>query len=195
MNNVGAINIRGDEYNLKLEEKEKNLDEKCWIVIKNTAFKDKIGYRLREGDVIKLGKVVFKIKEIRVDEKPKNSEANQNNLQYLKDKTVADNNNRELENINNPPDNLYENNKQKKKNSQAKCRICLMEDGDFDNPLINLPCSCKGSMRHIHVSCLQRWLKSKLVSKTLNHMVVHSFKNLECEICKHPIPGISYIFK
>ena len=76
----------------------------------------------------------------------------------------------------------------KRKGNLQICRICLSDDNDQNNPLIN-PCKCSGTMKYIHLKCLRHWLNSKLKTKTLNHLVVYSFKNLECEICKFQIPG------
>ncbi|XP_060943092.1 E3 ubiquitin-protein ligase MARCH8 isoform X1 [Limanda limanda] len=42
--------------------------------------------------------------------------------------------------------------------SQDICRICHCE-GDEDSPLIT-PCHCTGSLRFVHQSCLQQWIKS-----------------------------------
>ena len=36
------------------------------------------------------------------------------------------------------------------------CRICFSEEASRDDPLIS-PCLCSGSMRHVHVSCLNAW--------------------------------------
>uniref|UniRef100_A0A8C6S5Q0 RING-type E3 ubiquitin transferase n=1 Tax=Neogobius melanostomus TaxID=47308 RepID=A0A8C6S5Q0_9GOBI len=38
------------------------------------------------------------------------------------------------------------------------CRICHCE-GDDESPLIT-PCHCTGSLRFVHQSCLQQWIKS-----------------------------------
>ncbi|XP_067876320.1 uncharacterized protein [Heterodontus francisci] len=38
------------------------------------------------------------------------------------------------------------------------CRICHCE-GDDDGPLIT-PCHCTGSLRYVHQTCLQQWIKS-----------------------------------
>ena len=43
------------------------------------------------------------------------------------------------------------------------CRICFQDDTSNENPLIS-PCKCSGSMKSIHLSCLQLWINSKLVS-------------------------------
>ncbi|XP_068183032.1 E3 ubiquitin-protein ligase MARCHF8-like isoform X2 [Antennarius striatus] len=42
--------------------------------------------------------------------------------------------------------------------SQDICRICHCE-GDDESPLIT-PCHCTGSLRFVHQSCLQQWIKS-----------------------------------
>uniref|UniRef100_G3NY65 RING-type E3 ubiquitin transferase n=1 Tax=Gasterosteus aculeatus aculeatus TaxID=481459 RepID=G3NY65_GASAC len=42
--------------------------------------------------------------------------------------------------------------------SQDICRICHCE-GDEESPLIT-PCHCTGSLRFVHQSCLQQWIKS-----------------------------------
>jgi len=48
------------------------------------------------------------------------------------------------------------------------CRICHCE-GELDAPLI-APCYCTGSLRWVHQSCLQQWIKSSETRK--------------CELCK-----------
>ncbi|XP_041921042.1 E3 ubiquitin-protein ligase MARCH8 isoform X1 [Alosa sapidissima] len=42
--------------------------------------------------------------------------------------------------------------------SQDICRICHCE-GDEESPLIT-PCHCTGSLRFVHQTCLQQWIKS-----------------------------------
>ncbi|XP_066972906.1 uncharacterized protein [Macrobrachium rosenbergii] len=52
--------------------------------------------------------------------------------------------------------------------SQDICRICHCE-GDAESPLI-APCYCAGSLRYVHQSCLQQWIKSS--------------DTKSCELCK-----------
>ncbi|KAI8897516.1 hypothetical protein BC833DRAFT_593420 [Globomyces pollinis-pini] len=42
---------------------------------------------------------------------------------------------------------------------QPVCRICLCND-DPNEPFIS-PCSCNGTMKYIHLSCLNKWLLTK----------------------------------
>lgn len=57
-----------------------------------------------------------------------------------------------------------------------------------ENPLM-CPCKCSGTMKYIHIQCIKYWLKSKLNTKKYRYLIIHSFKNLECELCKVPFPG------
>jgi len=253
-NYMASLSLKGDEYSINYDEQlegdkiPKALDDKMWIVIGNTNFSENEGYRLRDGDIIKLGKVIFKVKEIKVDQKTRikpnrnlnTSALNNNNINLIKDRTIPDFRNinqssnrpgnvfaaemvqnangartnynlNENNNINNNCNNINKNNFKKenidlalnldckndnlpelpkgkrRKKIIPQCRICLMEDNDSDNPLIN-PCSCMGSVRFIHVDCIRKWLKSKITTKMFNFLIVHSFKNLECELCKKAFP-------
>ena len=42
------------------------------------------------------------------------------------------------------------------KESGKACRICLDESETEENPFIT-PCKCAGSMKFIHLLCLQEW--------------------------------------
>lgn len=85
--------------------------------------------------------------------------------------------------------NILNLNKPKKriKKKDILCRICLNEECEDDNPLI-YPCKCSGTMRYIHLECLKLWLKTKIVTKTTEHMILQTYKNLSCELCKESIP-------
>jgi hypothetical protein len=160
---VGMFTVKGDnEYKLKLQNNATILEDRNWLVIRKTFLRDGT-CKLKQNDVIKFGKIAFLIKELKTD-------------RLVTEANVE-------ENI---P--IYNYNSENKKH-HVKCRICLMDDDEQDNPLIRLPCKCRGSMKSIHLSCMQQWLRSKMTSKSLNFLTVYTFKNIECEICKQSIPG------
>jgi len=68
------------------------------------------------------------------------------------------------------------------------CRICLGEQGDGEDPFFS-PCQCSGTMKYIHVLCLQKWLKSKLHVKQTGFSTSVYWKTLECELCKTTYPS------
>ena len=43
-------------------------------------------------------------------------------------------------------------------------------------------------MKYIHADCLRTWLKWKITTKQYKFLTVFSLKNVECELCKAPIP-------
>lgn len=68
------------------------------------------------------------------------------------------------------------------------CRICLKESFNNiseENPLIS-PCKCSGSMKFIHLKCLNKWMKSKMNTDNYNCITL-LWKNFECELCKTTI--------
>ena len=71
------------------------------------------------------------------------------------------------------------------------CRICLSEEEIPDHELIT-PCKCAGSMRYIGLSCLKEWLEGKRHCKETPIVNSYIWKNLECEICKHPFKDMFY---
>ena len=63
------------------------------------------------------------------------------------------------------------------------------ETPDEDNPFIN-PCLCSGTMKYIHVKCLQFWLASKITTKKASEVCkTLTWNNLECELCKFEFPS------
>jgi len=57
-----------------------------------------------------------------------------------------------------------------------ECYICY-EAGEPDNPLIS-PCMCQGSVKFVHLNCLQRWIQPEGSSAVNTH----------CSICKGRYP-------
>ena len=116
------------------------------------------------------------------------------NTYKIKNNNKTENNNLQ-ETVNNKLKMIYLKLKtinEEKKTQSFKCRICFCE-GSFEgnDPLIS-PCKCTGSLTYIHLNCLRKWLTLKVASKSssTNNIYYYSFRSLECEICKSPIPEI-----
>ena len=72
------------------------------------------------------------------------------------------------------------------------CKVCLTEFEKQEDPLISV-CNCSGSMKYIHYNCLQKWVSSRVVTKEGEDSVCYFWKNIDCEICKEPLPlKVSY---
>jgi hypothetical protein len=74
-------------------------------------------------------------------------------------------------------------------NQDIICKICLTNQEEDSNPLINL-CKCQGTISSVHYQCLKYWMQTKLSTKENEMKTVTSYnmKSFNCEICKTPYP-------
>ena len=175
-------------------------------------------YKLNPGDIIKIGRITLRIRDINFSSKKPNnsaqkdlsdSDSNLKDMNILKtdglplNNSILDGNQKKTINTNkdylllnekkNPNNKNLKNNdiftKIEKKN--ATCRICYMEEEDPENPLIQ-PCICSGSMKYIHLLCLKHWISTRSceqIDKT-EHCCVYIIKEVKCELCKTKFPDI-----
>lgn len=133
---------------------------KLWMVVRQMA---PCGYKLSEGDCIKLGRLKFRIRQLVNDEstQPNLRMPDMNSVCMVKqaDQTTED----------------------------RTCRICLMEGPGDDDPLIS-PCDCKGSIVCVHLKCLRHWTKNRLCIPG-GHLGSYYYRPLQCELCKCNYPG------
>ncbi|OMJ90638.1 hypothetical protein SteCoe_6913 [Stentor coeruleus] len=175
--------------------------EKPWLVVKGLKEHE---YKLSEGDVIRLGKVKIKIKEIEVLRKtehknflvhskklcngglgshflPKTERTSFIKMDYIT-RSEDEYSHQKTVKISDREE-LCE---------QRSCRICLSDDSNVLNPLIS-PCYCTGTMGLVHIDCLQHWLKSKITFNSTHNIKVYKWKSLECELCKFKYPSQVFI--
>lgn len=143
--------------------------ESIWLVGRGLKSQSGIkGYHLAEGDILKLGRVKYRVIELNSEKNYKPEEVNLAEL--IKG----------LDSIDSPVEEGL--------SSKFSCRICLSELYTAENPLIS-PCNCDGTVKYLHVRCLQHWLKSKLVSKATENSISITWKALCCELCKKSFPS------
>lgn len=137
------------------------VSEPIWLVARTMKTKFGPGFILQEGQVLKLGRVCFKVTSIRTSVEVEDSDNTQDSEEF----DIGIPNERD----------------------SGICRICLSNDSDSTNPLIS-PCKCAGSMKFIHLLCLRHWLNSRMISRNTDNCVSYSWKSIDCEICKSIIP-------
>lgn len=145
-----------DEYSVRPSP-----NEKLWLVVKNLP--EGKGCRLVEGDVIKIGRVMFRVKQLSPD-----GEARPTFPSLSSALEVEVYNGETAE-------------------QPLACRICLSDVQSRANPLIS-PCKCSGTMKFIHLECLQEWLKSRLNLKLSGSATSYFWRTLDCELCKEDFP-------
>lgn len=150
--------------NVSLEESDfflNSTSEPLWLVARTMKNKHGPGFVLTEGNIIKLGRICFKVTMLRTTCESEESDKTQDSEEF--DLSIP--NERE----------------------SGACKICFSNEADSSNPLIS-PCKCAGSMKYIHLECLRSWLKSRMVSRNTDNCVTFSWKSIDCEICKSSIP-------
>lgn len=142
--------------------------EPMWLVVRSLISPSgQKGHVLSEGDAIKLGRVKFIVKEIKSYEEDQTCES-----VHTADSSDAEEINDEI-----PEEREY-----------RMCRICLCDTSERENPLVS-PCSCAGTMKYIHLGCLQQWIASRMSSRYSENSISYYWKSTDCELCKHTFPA------
>ena len=161
----------------------------AWFLLKQSKSENKSSqYKINEGDIIRIGRITSKIKNIYF--------GNSSNTKYL------ENNNKLIEvqepqkKLNhksmNENSNTYDSKLILKKKTQKEnklCKICYMEEDNEENPLVR-PCTCSGSLKYIHLKCLEHWINTRSYDKVDSTEIctIYIIKPAECEICKTKFP-------
>lgn len=138
--------------------------------LKGQDGKTQRGYALKGGDVIKLGRIEYKVAEVQSDKQPKamHTELNIDDTTFDVDDAVLP------------------------KDVEMTCRYCLhdQKDNNVDEigKVLLFCCKCTGSSGGVHFSCLKDWIQHKVISKSNNNTATYQWKKLECEVCKVPLP-------
>mmetsp|Transcript_23394 Transcript_23394/g.54406 ORF Transcript_23394/g.54406 Transcript_23394/m.54406 type:complete len:391 (-) Transcript_23394:94-1266(-) len=138
---------------------------KLWLVVRDLG---PDGHKLCEGDVMKLGRFKFRVRQL----VGQASEGTQPVLKLGLDDGVVQCNAQEQATL-----------------KSNMCRICLLEGAgeDGDDPLIR-PCNCRGSIEYIHLGCLRHWIRGRLnFSDTPGGSFF--YRPLSCELCKEVYPA------
>lgn len=144
------------------------------------------GYELKVGDVIKIGRVKFLVREI----KDNNGEVTQ--IKNLQEVNFIPSKPDEIEEEEKQTNNENNNENEATGGGEMTCRICLINNlypDPLDNTLVS-PCKCKGSCEYVHLKCLKHWIDSKksTIENSENVCLSFNYKKLSCEICKESLP-------
>ena len=186
----------------------------AWFALIKNRMDDKADlnrYELKEGDIIRIGRLFLRLKFLKIQKYEKQSSNNLNNSINGNAKNINiaitnenTNNNYNYNNVSiNTELNLQEiqvnshiNRKRtkikisnfKSKNSapikeEKKENICRICYGDEneDENPLVQPCNCHGSMKYIHLNCLKKWLKINTYILQENNEFLKTFKVKKAE--------------
>ena len=201
----------GKKKHLEIIRNKYDLDENdnlinpnpCFFLLKPNKIDPKMNrYKLSPGEIIKIGRITMRIRDIKFKKKlnEKNSQdMNTNNKKEKGTKKMS-----RLETTESKLNNYEEDLKKKsvKKKTQKDifsklekmkrvCRICYLEEDENnpENPLVQ-PCTCTGSVKFIHLTCLRKWVSTRSCVKidTSSDCSIFLIKPVECELCKTKYP-------
>lgn len=166
---------------------------KLWEVIRHSKGS---GRPLVEGDVLKLGRFKIKVKEIVTtpeEARERENEAERSGRDFSEDRASALTVSTEFKDVDDDSEEALP-------LSEKVCRICY-EPGEKENPLV-APCTCKGSMKFIHLNCLRQWMDGRLCLREdpcgssgggrQGGPLANSYfwRSLDCELCKTSYPSV-----
>ena len=180
----------------------------CFFLLKPSKIDAKMNrYKLNPGEIVKIGRITMRIRDIKF--KKKNNQSLNNSINIKDKKLEEKNNNKDKENkkmtrLETTEAKLFKENEKKnlKKKTQKDifsklekmkrvCRICYLEEDEDneENPLVQ-PCICSGSMKFIHLTCLRKWVSTRSCVKIDSSADCSIFliKPVECELCKTKFP-------
>ena len=192
-----------------------------WFLLKPSKMDPKMNrYKLNPGDIIRIGRINLRIRNIIISNRKKFKKNNNNTslnesktsnynikgMQAMRTEGITNNsfdNIKFNKNVNNKEKNSEKiinitKKKELKKNDVFSkiekknniCRICYIEEEE-NNPLVQ-PCICDGSLKFIHLLCLKKWINTHSCMKLEGNKncSIYLIKPVECELCKTKFPDI-----
>ena len=161
----------------------------AWFLLKQSKTENKASkYKISEGDIIRIGRITSKIKNIYFGTSSNTKYLeNDNKLIEVQESQIKLNHKSMNENSN--IDNSKLISKKKTQKVSKLCKICYMEEDNEENPLVR-PCTCSGSLKYIHLKCLKHWINTRSYDKVDSTEIctIYIIKPAECEICKTKFP-------
>lgn len=130
-------------------------------------------YEISVGDVLKIGRVKFAVKEMCVNGHVE-EERDHRWTEFKELKNIITDP-KEIEAMGLPED------------DQPRCRFDWSSDCSPENPLI-VPCSCTGSIGYLHLNCLKQWMSSQRSQKSQENFTTYYWKKFNCEIDHEKYP-------
>ena len=171
------IDVPGDFGDANQVALPNYLPKQNYLIVRSLKCRDgksQRGYSLQAGDIIKLGRIEYRVLEL------------QTAVQAIKDGRKMEEMSSTLPSLVFDGD-IEVHNDQHSANDERVCKYCLMEsvsDDPLQNLMLNL-CKCKEG---VHYQCLKSWMQYKIVAKASTNIVSYQWKKLDCEICLTPWP-------
>jgi hypothetical protein len=156
--------------------------ETVWLVLKLLRVPGlSRRYRLSEGDLLRLGRALLRVVELRAEGQESFSSGevlstqlmdgclNTKRAGWVKDSIC--------------PTSLPESHCVE----ESQCRVCYSEAYSMEDPLVSI-CKCLGSLRFLHISCLKTWIATRVEVQERGPVLTYEWRKLQCELCMAEYP-------
>lgn len=139
--------------------------------LKNSDGRSQRGYSLEPGDTMKLGRVEYRVVEIRTPNRFQCVDSHMDSCDLQRRQVFDADESKTLA-------------EKRAKGETVVCKYCLLETvaetGDeLDNLMLFICDCCEG----VHFHCLKVWMQYKIISKATQSVTSYQWKKLDCEIC------------
>jgi hypothetical protein len=156
--------------------------EAVWLVLKLLRVPGSPrGYRLSEGDLLRLGRSYLRVVELKASGQERLSKGEVLSSQlmdgYLNTKRAG-----WVKDSIRPtslPDTHHA--------EESQCRVCYSEAYSMEDPLVSI-CKCLGSLKFLHISCLKTWIASRVEVQERGPVLTYEWRRLQCELCMAEYP-------
>ena len=179
----------------------------CFFLLKPSKIDPKINrYKLNPGEIVKIGRITMRIRDIKFKNTKKNSLTESKNKAKNEKENTNKKDNSYLTRLDTTEKKLIDKTSPIKMNlkkmtqkdifsklekKKRVCRICYLEEDENnkENPLVQ-PCTCTGSVKFIHLDCLRKWVSTRSCVKidTSPDCSIFLIKPVVCELCKSKFP-------
>jgi len=185
--NLSADTQEPEKFYLKIDENQSIENHKTnhlFLIVRSLKNEDgtQKGYPLELGDIVRLGRIEYRVIEYR--------DQSLQTFSLLQDSSLKKNIPFTLGvkqcNIDEPK----EANPDPNESHEHQCRLCFMTHKEKPEDVLINPCNCAGTSKFIHMGCLQEWISSKLKKKVNPTATCFYWKKLNCEVCKTSYPDL-----
>ena len=125
-----------NDFEIRPLQQAAHAHDRLWMVIRSLR---PHGHRIQKNDIIKVGRVKFKVREFRTPTESFNIETD-GEYEVFKEQI----------NVPSVPE----------ADRNEMCRFCWLNEYTDKNPKV-CTCKCEGSVKYIHYECLRAWLQTK----------------------------------
>jgi hypothetical protein len=172
-----------------LSSKLRATEERTWLILRMLRVPgNHRGYRLAEGDILRFGRAVLRVKELKVSGTEDLHKGIVPSSRLMDGHLVTDPQSEYVTDtgtVTTLPESECEGFGMFQ--TDCQCRVCYRDSYTIEDPLVSI-CKCAGSLKFVHINCVKNWIASRMQTREKGPVRTYEWKKLECEICRSEYP-------